>query len=40
VPGEVSSETYTFKRAGDYLLLCHEYCGNLHHTMSGKVAVK
>jgi cytochrome c oxidase subunit II len=40
VPGEVSTESYTFKRAGDYLLLCHEYCGNLHHTMSGKVIVK
>ena len=40
VPGEVSSETYTFKRPGEYLLLCHEYCGRLHHTMSGKVVVK
>lgn len=40
VPGEVSTESYTFKRAGDYLLLCHEYCGVLHHTMSGKVIVK
>jgi len=40
MPNEASSETYTFKRAGEYLLLCHEYCGNLHHTMSGKVVVK
>lgn len=40
VPGEVSTETYTFKRPGEYLFLCHEYCGTLHHTMSGKVVVK
>jgi cytochrome c oxidase subunit II len=40
VPGEVSSLTYRFKRPGEYLFLCHEYCGRLHHTMSGKVVVK
>ncbi len=40
VPGEVTSETYKFSKPGEYLLLCHEYCGRLHHTMSGKVVVK
>jgi cytochrome c oxidase subunit 2 len=40
VPGEVTSETYKFSTPGEYLLLCHEYCGRLHHTMSGKVVVK
>jgi cytochrome c oxidase subunit II len=36
----VTTETCTFSRPGEYLLLCHEYCGRLHHTMSGKVVVK
>jgi cytochrome c oxidase subunit 2 len=40
VPGEVTSETYKFSEPGKYLLLCHEYCGRLHHTMSGRVVVK
>jgi cytochrome c oxidase subunit II len=40
IPGEVTTETYTFSRPGEYLLLCHEYCGRLHHTMSGRVVVK
>ncbi len=40
IPGEVTTETLTFPRPGEYLLICHEYCGRLHHTMSGKVVVK
>jgi cytochrome c oxidase subunit II len=40
IPGEVSTETYRFTRPGEYLLLCHEYCGRLHHTMSGRVVIK
>ncbi|HUO05126.1 MAG TPA: cytochrome c oxidase subunit II [Candidatus Binataceae bacterium] len=40
VPGEISTLTYRFDKPGEYLLLCHEYCGRLHHTMSGKVIVK
>lgn len=40
IPGEVSTETYRFTRPGEYLLLCHEYCGRLHHTMSAKVVVR
>jgi len=40
IPGEVSVATYKFTQPGEYLLLCHEYCGRLHHTMAGKVVVK
>lgn len=40
IPGEISRTTYHFRRPGEYLLLCHEYCGRLHHTMFGKVVVK
>ncbi|MFZ0890626.1 MAG: cytochrome c oxidase subunit II [Candidatus Binataceae bacterium] len=40
IPGEISVATYKFTRPGEYLILCHEYCGMLHHTMSGKVVVK
>lgn len=40
IPGQVSRNTYTFTRKGEYLLLCHEYCGIGHHTMSAKVIVE
>jgi cytochrome c oxidase subunit 2 len=39
-PGWVSTVSYTFKKAGSYLLLCNEYCGALHHMMSGKIIVQ
>jgi cytochrome c oxidase subunit 2 len=40
IPGQVSSNTYTFDEAGEYLLICHEYCGLAHHTMYGRVIVE
>jgi cytochrome c oxidase subunit 2 len=40
IPGQVSEFEYRFDRPGEYLLICHEYCGRLHHTMFGKVVVK
>jgi len=40
IPGQISEFDYRFTKPGEYLLICHEYCGNLHHTMSGKVVVK
>jgi cytochrome c oxidase subunit 2 len=40
IPGEISEFNYRFRTPGDYLLICHEYCGRLHHTMSAKVVVK
>jgi cytochrome c oxidase subunit II len=40
LPGQVSETSYRFSKPGEYLLICHEYCGRLHHTMSGRVVVK
>jgi cytochrome c oxidase subunit 2 len=40
VPGQVSKMTVTFDEPGEYLIVCHEYCGGGHHAMFGKVIVK
>lgn len=40
IPGQVTRLTYTFRQRGEYLLICHEYCGVGHHTMGGKVVVE
>jgi cytochrome c oxidase subunit 2 len=40
IPGQISRNRYRFERAGEYLMICHEYCGIGHHTMSGKVIVE
>lgn len=40
VPGYVSQFTTTFDRAGEYLIVCNEYCGLAHHIMSGKLIVE
>jgi cytochrome c oxidase subunit 2 len=40
VPGQISRNTYRFDEPGEYLLICHEYCGLGHHTMSGRVVVE
>lgn len=40
IPGQVGKVTHTFNQPGEYLLLCHEYCGIGHHTMYGKVIVE
>ena len=39
VPGYVSQFTVTFPRPGEYQVLCNEYCGILHHNMTGKLVV-
>jgi cytochrome c oxidase subunit 2 len=39
-PGWVSSVAYTFSKAGTYLLLCNEYCGSAHQSMSASITVK
>ena len=39
-PGYVSQVTTTFERAGEYLIVCNEYCGLGHHLMAGKVIVE
>jgi len=40
IPGYVSQFTVTFKKSGDYVIACNEYCGVMHHTMVGKLTVK
>ncbi|GAB4442028.1 MAG: cytochrome c oxidase subunit II [Chloroflexi bacterium OHK40] len=40
VPGQISKMRFTFTRPGEYLIVCHEYCGGGHHAMSGKVIVR
>jgi cytochrome c oxidase subunit 2 len=40
IPGQITRYSYTFDRPGEYLLMCHEYCGLGHHTMGGKVVVE
>jgi cytochrome c oxidase subunit 2 len=40
IPGQVSRNTYTFDEPGEYLIICHEYCGAGHHTMYGTVIVE
>ncbi|AFS69722.1 MULTISPECIES: cytochrome c oxidase subunit II [Exiguobacterium] len=39
VPGHINSLEYTFEKAGDYLIVCNEYCGTAHHMMSTKIKV-
>jgi len=40
IPGQVTRNRYRFDRAGEYAIICHEYCGIGHHTMFGKIVVK
>jgi cytochrome c oxidase subunit II len=40
VPGYVSETTTTFTRPGEYFVVCHEFCGELHAQMTGKLVVK
>ena len=40
IPGQISRNSYTFDEPGEYLLICHEYCGLGHHTMAGRVIVE
>jgi cytochrome c oxidase subunit 2 len=40
IPGYVTEFTVTFPEPGEYLMLCHEYCGMLHHEMQGVVIVE
>lgn len=40
IPGWVNEQTHTFTRTGQYLLICHEYCGIGHQNMFGKIEVR
>jgi cytochrome c oxidase subunit 2 len=39
-PGQISRLTTRFDRPGEYLIVCHEYCGGGHHLMAGTIVVK
>jgi cytochrome c oxidase subunit 2 len=39
VPGFVATFTTTFRRAGEHLMPCHEYCGTGHEAMWARVQV-
>jgi len=39
IPGQISQVQHTFNQPGTYQFYCHEYCGALHHTMTGQVVV-
>ena len=38
-PGLITEKITTFRKKGEYLVLCNEYCGNGHHYMSGILKV-
>ncbi|MCS7051139.1 MAG: cytochrome c oxidase subunit II [Thermomicrobium sp.] len=40
IPGQIAQVTARFDRPGEYLWVCHEYCGFGHHQMFGKVVVR
>ncbi len=40
IPGEVAKVSQTFKKAGDYLVICNEYCGLGHANMLSKITVE
>ena len=39
VPGAVNYARVKFDRAGDYMVVCNEYCGVSHHNMAGRIHV-
>jgi cytochrome c oxidase subunit 2 len=39
-PGYVSEVIASFPEAGEYLIVCNEYCGLSHHLMQGKLVVE
>ncbi|MCO6453121.1 MAG: cytochrome c oxidase subunit II [Caldilineales bacterium] len=40
IPGQVSLVEHEFDRPGEYLWVCHEFCGLNHQNMSGKIIVE
>jgi cytochrome c oxidase subunit 2 len=40
VPGVVNRAQVRFDQPGEYLIVCHEYCGTGHHAMFAKVIVE
>lgn len=39
IPGQITELSYTFDKPGEYLIVCHEYCGAFHQEMYGKLVV-
>jgi cytochrome c oxidase subunit 2 len=40
LPGQVGKLKATFDKPGTYNIICHEYCGTLHHTMYAQIIVE
>lgn len=40
IPGQITQVTATFDEAGEYNIICHEFCGIGHQTMFGRVIVE
>ena len=40
IPGEIGKATAHFTQPGEFLLVCHEYCGIGHQGMYGRVIVE
>jgi len=40
IPGYVTQFTITFPEPGERLVVCHEYCGLLHHEMQATLIVE
>jgi len=40
IPGQVSRVVHTFDAPGEYLMVCHEYCGLGHQAMFGTILVE
>jgi cytochrome c oxidase subunit 2 len=40
IPGQIARNRHRFDEPGEYLLICHEYCGLGHHAMAGMVIVE
>ena len=38
-PGYISEYVATFNKAGEFLVLCNEYCGTGHHLMNSRIEV-
>jgi cytochrome c oxidase subunit II len=39
VPGAITEATFTFDKAGEYKIPCHEFCGPGHYAMRGRLEV-
>lgn len=39
-PGHITEYSHTFSEPGEYLIVCHEYCGIGHEHMYGKLIVE